>query len=280
MTAPADSVQPQFVELGQAPTLSRYLRDLWSRREFAVYVPYQDLRFQNMHTALGQFWHFLNPAFTVFVYYVIFGLVLEVDRGVSNYIGFLIIGVLLYTVTTRIAGDAVNTMERDAGLIRSVEFPRALLPISAVNGQTMAFVPALAILFGSLLLTGERPSVKWLLTPVVLLVHYMVNVGFALIFARLGFGVRDMSQLITHIFRLMFYASGVLFLPERFISNPTLLKLFDVNPLYGVLAFGRWVWLDDMAMRGTVVFFLVLWAVVLPVVGIVLFLRAEYRFGK
>jgi teichoic acid transport system permease protein len=276
MTIPVPATE--LIELGYVPTMRAYLRDIWSRREFAVIVPYNDLRAQKLNTALGQLWHILNPAVNVFVYWIIFGLILKVNRGIDNYVGFLTVGIVLYSTTTRLASSSVNAMERDAGLIRTVQFPRAIIPISSTVEQAMAVIPAMGVLMITMLLTGESASFRWLLLPVVLFFHTLINLGIALVLARAGFGVRDLSQVIQHIFRLMFYASGVLFLPTRFVEDPQLVRLFAINPIYDVLTFGRWVFMD-FPITSDELFGMVVWAFGLPVIGMIWFVRAEHRYG-
>lgn len=277
MTEP-NTIDDGLVELGHTPPLPEYVRDLWTRREFAIYVPFNDLRVQKMDTALGQLWHFINPAITVLVYYLIFGVLLEIDRGIDNYVGFLVIGVLTFTTTTRIAGDAVGSIARDSGLIRTIQFPRALLPVTSVVQQTLAFGPAIIVLLVTLLLTGEVPSAKWLLLPFGLFVHFLLNLGIALCCARAGFAVRDLTQMVQHVFRLLFYASGVLFLPSRFVTDETVLKLFALNPLYDILVFMRWI-LMDLSMGAEVFIALMIYAISLPIIGMVFFIRGEHKYG-
>ncbi|MCY4293813.1 MAG: hypothetical protein OXC58_03085, partial [Acidimicrobiaceae bacterium] len=152
-------------DLTRPPSAAAYLAEAWRRREFAVLVPAQDLRAQNMSTVLGQFWHIVNPALLVGVYFLIFGVVIDTSRGVENFLGFLIIGVVLFHLTQRVVQDAAVCISRNLGLIRSVQFPRILLPAAAVNGQTAAFLPALLLALISVLATGERPTLRWLVLP-------------------------------------------------------------------------------------------------------------------
>lgn len=278
MTTEATITDDGLVELGHTPPFTEYLRDLWGRREFAIYVPFNDLRVQKMDTVLGQLWHFINPAITVLVFYIIFGLVLKVDRGIDNYIGYLVIGVLTFSTTTRVASDAVGSMQRDAGLIRTIQFPRALLPVTSVVQQTFSFGPAVVVLLITLILTGQMPSAKWLILPFGLFLHFLLNLGTALVTARAGFAVRDLSQVVQHIFRLLFYASGVLFVPSQFITDPTILRLFALNPLYDILVFLRWI-LMDLSMSAEVFIALVFYAAFLPIVGMHFFIRGEHKYG-
>ena len=274
----AASDSRRLVDLTAAPSLGAYLRDVWRRREFAVVVPAQDLRAQNMDTALGQLWHLVNPALLVGVYFLIFGVLLDTRRGVDNFLGFLIVGVVLFHLIQRVVQDAAVCIVRNLSLIRSIQFPRILLPLATVNGQTLAFLPALAVALLTLLATGERPTPRWLLLAPVLVAAYVFNLGAALVVARVGTSVRDLQRLLPHLLRLLFYASGVIFSVEAFVSSEAWRRAFAVNPVYDLITCARWCLIGTSA-EWSVVIGLAAWCVVLPVVGLLAFRRGERRFG-
>lgn len=270
--------EPDLYDLRTGQSLGAYAREMWERRQFAIVVPASDIRLQNMDTALGQFWHILNPALLVSVYYLIFGVILEADRGVDNYLGFLVVGILVFQLTQRVVQDAANVMVRNEGLIRSIQFPRALLPVATANGQTFAFLPALLVLFVTLLLTGERPALRWLLFPLVLALQYVFNLGGALLVARVGHGARDLFQVLPHLFRILFYLSGVLFSVDVLVDDELVRRLFALNPLYDIVALARFALLG-ISVPGEVVAASFAWTIVTAVAGVVLFRRAEHRYG-
>ena len=267
-----------LIDLSATPSVGAYLREVWRRREFAIVVPAQDLRAQNMDTALGQLWHLLNPALLVGVYFLIFGVVLETSRGVDNFLGFLIVGVVLFHLVQRVVQDAAVCIGRNLGLIRSIQFPRILLPLATVNGQTFAFLPALAVALLALLATGERPSLRWLLIVAVLAAVYVFNLGAALAVARVGASVTDLQRLLPHLLRLLFYASGVIFSVDVFVTSESWRAAFAVNPIYDLITCARWCLLGT-SVDQSVVIGLAAWCVVLPVAGFIAFRRAERRFG-
>ena len=277
ISTPSDA--DRLIDLSAAPSTAAYLREVWRRREFAVVVPAQDLRAQNMDTAMGQLWHLVNPALLVGVYFFIFGVVLDARRGVDNFLGFLIVGVVLFHLTQRVVQDAAVCMVRNLGLIRSIQFPRILLPVAAVNGQTFAFLPALGVALLALLATGERPSPRWLLLIVVLAAVYVFNLGAALLVARIGASVRDLQRLLPHLFRLLFYASGVIFSVDAFVTSEAWRRVFAANPVYDFITCARWSLLGADIDRSVVVG-LVVWCAVLPVVGFLAFRGGERRFGS
>ena len=268
----------RLVDLTAAPSAGAYLREVWRRREFAFVVPAQDLRAQNMDTTLGQLWHLLNPALLVGVYFFIFGVLLDTRRGVDNFLGFLIVGVVLFHLTQRVVQDAAVCIVRNLGLIRSIQFPRILLPLATVNGQTLAFLPALAVALLAVLATGERPSLRWLLLLAVLAAGYVFNLGAALVVARVGASVRDLQRLLPHLLRLLFYGSGVIFSVEAFVTSEAWRRAFAVNPVYDFITCARWCLLGT-GVDPPVVVGLVVWCAVLPVVGLFVFRRGERRFG-
>ncbi|MEM9610532.1 MAG: ABC transporter permease [Actinomycetota bacterium] len=274
MSEPDDDL----IELGGTIPLGLYLRELWQRREFAIVVPANDVRAQNMDTVLGQAWHLVNPIFLVGVYYVIFGVILSADRGVANYLAFLVVGVLLFQLTQRVVQDSAMTIQRNEGLIRTLQFPRALLPVSALVGQTIAFIPALVVLFGLLLVTGEWPRLTWLLLPAVLVAQSLIGLGGAFVVSRLGFVVRDVQQILPHLFRLLFYMSGVLFVVDEFVEDEFFQRLFALNPMYDVITVARWSLLGT-SLPAEVLIGTVLWALVLPISGLLFFRAGERHYG-
>ena len=66
------------------PSISEYAKGLWDRRHFIATVPMNHVRSANMDTLLGNLWFFVNPVLQTVVYFFIFGVLLEVDRGVDD----------------------------------------------------------------------------------------------------------------------------------------------------------------------------------------------------
>ena len=112
MTTPTEpSTEPStdgLFPIGRPTPLGIYLRDLWARRDYIVRVPLNDLRSQNAHTLLGGAWLVLNPLLQVGVYFLVFGVIMPIDRGVDSYLVFLTLGVVGI-----VYGAVVATMQRD-----------------------------------------------------------------------------------------------------------------------------------------------------------------------
>ncbi len=275
---PNDGGARPLIDLTAPPSTVAYLREAWRRREFAIVVPAQDLRAQNMDTALGQLWHLVNPALLVGVYFLVFGVVIDTRRGVDNFLAFLIVGVVLFHLTQRVVQEAAVSITQNLGLIRSIQFPRILLPAASVNGQTAAFAPALGLALVAVLATGERPSLRWLVLPGVLAAQFAFNFGAALLVARIGARMPDLRQILPHMFRLLFYGSGVIFSVDAFVTSIAWRRAFALNPIYDIITAARWCLmgepLDMWVLAG-----LLAWCMLMPAAGFVVFHRSEQRLG-
>lgn len=268
-----------LIELGSVPPIRTYVADIWARRDFAVALPVNELRKRTSDTRLGQLWYLINPALLVGVYYLIFDRILKTDRGVGgNYLGFLVVGILFFQFTQRTVMDASGALVRNRGLIRSLQFPRLLIPLSSVVAQLLEFWRAMVVLVLTLVATGAHPTWQWLWIAPLLVAQILLNFGVAALAALVGERARDLPQVLPHLFRVLFYMSGVLFSVEQFVEDEALRRAFALNPLYDVVTVARWCLLD-LPATGAEVIGLVVWTVVLVGVGFEAFRRAESRIG-
>lgn len=278
-TDPAATLRPITTVL---PT-RKYLAEMWSRRDFAIAFPAEELRAAHQDTLLGNLWHLTNPLLSFGVYYLVFGVILNISRDVDNFPLWLIIGVFAFGMTTRCVLGGATSISSNQGLMRAIRFPRALLPLSVIVSRLMTFGFELVVIAIVALITGEGVSLRWLVLPVVVLLHSALNLGMAFIAARLNDSFRDIQQIIPFVFRLLMYLSGVMIPIDRYVTSdragPVLRELIQLNPLVGLLDLYRWVFLDWSFTQTELVRVLVA-AVVLLVFGFWYFRTAETRYGR
>lgn len=274
---PSAHLYPVAAEL----SLSRYLAQMWARRDFVVAMPFEELRVSHQNTLLGNIWHLGNPLLSVGVYYLIFGVVLQVTRGVDNYIAWLTIGVFAFGLTSRTVLGGAAAISSNRGLMRSIRFPRALLPVSVVISRLLTFGFELLVVVGVVLVTGEGVSMRWLALPLVLAVHSALNLGGAFIAARLNDTFRDVQQIIPFLFRLLTYMSGVIFPVERFLDlgNATVGWIIANNPLAAIIDMYRWVFMGLPLEPGKVLLATGV-ALAFLTAGFAFFRGAEWRYGR
>jgi teichoic acid transport system permease protein len=193
------------------PSLPAYLRQLWQRRHFiAAYATARNIATYT-EARLGQVWQVLTPLLNAGVYYLIFGVIFGARRGVPNYTAFLVTGVFVFSFTERSILAGSRVMANNISMIRAMYFPRACLPLAYGVVELQQMLLSMIVLFAIVIGTGEPVTWYWLMLVPVLLLQTMFNLGAALILARLGAEVRDVSQLVPFLLRTWRYFCGVMY---------------------------------------------------------------------
>lgn len=270
---------PELVDLGCPIKLGEYARDVWARRDYLLTVPRREARGRNADFLLGQLWLIINPALMITVYFVVFGVIIQSNRGSADFLSRLVVGVLFFRTTQTVIQASTSSIERNRGLIRSIQFPRALLPLGIVVGQMYSFLPSLIVMFVVVSFGGVEPIWQWLLLPAILLAHFLLNAGLSLVAARAGFAFNDLGPLLTHLFRVLMYGSGVIFPIEDYIESERVLNYLAINPIYAIIGVTRWVVIGS-DLRSAQVWSMVIWCLLIVPIGFGLFFGAERRYGE
>jgi teichoic acid transport system permease protein len=272
---------PPLVRLGTKPRLGDYLRSLWARREFAMAVPAAELHAQHRNTVLGGLWHVLDPLISVGVWYVMFGVILDVNRGVDNLTGFLAIGIFVWHFTTRAVRQGARAITTNEGLLRSISFPRAIMPLSVVVAEFIALAYSFVAMFAIVLVTGEEPSWTWFLLFPIVLLQLVFNAGAALFMARVADRFRDVLQVLPYTLRIWGMVSGTFYpVVRRLADKPVLFAIMKFNPAFLYMEMSRRAILDNHAPSAQQWITIVVWAVVALVGGFLFFLGKEHEYGR
>ncbi|WP_037803445.1 ABC transporter permease, partial [Streptomyces resistomycificus] len=198
---------------GARPSLVEYVRQLWDRRHFILAFSRAKLTAQYSQAKLGQLWQVVTPLLNAAVYFFIFGVILEADRGMSRevYIPFLVTGVFVFTFTQSSVMAGVRAISGNLGLVRALHFPRASLPVSFALQQLQQLLASMIVLFAVTAAFGSYPDLSWALIVPILVLQFLFNTGLALIMARAGSKTPDLAQLMPFVMRTWMYASGVMF---------------------------------------------------------------------
>ncbi len=272
---------PPLARLGVRPRLRDYLRSLWSRRELAIAIPKAELAAQHRNTALGGLWHLLDPLISVGIWWLLFGVILNVTRGVDNVVGFLAVGVFAWHFTMRSVKAGAKAITSNEGLLRAISFPRAILPLSVVIAEVMSLAYAVIAMFVVVLITGEEPSAAWLLIFPLFIIQFFFNTGLSLFFARLADHLRDVVQLVPYGLRVWGMMSGVFYpVTKRLADHPELYAVMKVNPAYLIMELPRKAILENQAPTAGEWLTLIAWSIVMFVVGFIFFMRRENEYGR
>ncbi len=277
-------------QMGVRPPLGEYLRDLWTNRTFTVVLARSKAYARNQTNYLGQLWAVLNPVLNALMYVLIFGLLLKTSRGVENGIAFIVVGTFTYRFFHQSINAGSKSIRSNLNLVRSVHFPRAILPTSSVLSELTTTVPALVVMclfaFGSGFLPGYGAvpvTWRWLLMPVAVALLWVFSTGCAFMVARWVAITPDLTNVIPFVLQLVMYGSGVIFSIDHVLGDyPTLSTLFHYQPVAVYLDLVRACILSEptIPLEGSMWLAGVVWAVLFLVVGFFIFWRGEERYGR
>lgn len=275
-------------KIGTRPKLWAYMKSLWSRRQFLWVLSSANAYARNRDNYLGQFWNVLNPLLWAAVYFLVFGLILGTRRDVENFLAYLIIGVFLFRFVGQSFSAGAKAISGNLSLIRSLHFPRAVLPIAGAVAEFMILLPALVVMCLIVAFSGpfydvsSTPTWSWLLAIPAVALLFLFCIGCSLLIARLITDVRDLSNLLPFITRVLFYLSGVLYSIERRFGDALgpLLPYAEHQPVAVYLTLVRQAMMEEFQVDGRMWLFGIGWAVLFLVAGFLLFWRAEERYGR
>jgi len=270
--------------VGARAPLGRYLAEIWQRRAFAASLARYRIQASLHESRLGLGWIVLRPILMAAVYGLIFGIILPRDTRPEDvaFVPFLVVGVFIFEFFSKSFSAGARSITGNMGLVRSLSFPRMLLPVSQIIQQVFELVPMLIVMGVIVLCFGIPLTWSWLLVIPAMMLMTMFNLGVALIAARLTVHIRDVTQVIPIITRLIFYASGIFYSLELVLADqpPWMLTVAQLNPVHDFIALVRSFVLGGPELPPLVTIMALTASVVTLVLGIVFFWKAEERYGR
>ncbi len=217
--APASAPAPGLQRAGARLPIAEYSRRLWERRWFAVAYANASNSVGYERSFLGQAWQLLTPLLNIAVYYLIFGLLLHTNRGVPNYIAFLSVGVFVFSFCQTSLTSGAQAITGNLGLVRALQFPRAVLPLSTTLVALLRLLYSLIVIVPILLISGEPVTWRWLeLLPAIFL-QALFCLALSFTVARIAARVPDTTQILPFVSRVWMYMSGVMYSVQVFAQG-------------------------------------------------------------
>lgn len=253
------------------------LKNIWQKRELLYYIVRFEMKAENKNKILGFVWSFLDPLLLLIIYIILVHYIF--GRGGPQFPVLLFIALLSWRWFTSSLSRSVTSITSKAGLIQSVRFPLAVLPLSGIIIGFFDWLFGFAILLPMLFIFEASFTANILWLPLLLLIQLIGTIGACLIVAVVGTYLSDLRNIIQFLIRLGFYLSPILYsVEDRVPERLTTLYLVG-NPFAGLMESYKNVVVRGMppteyALVSTAVAFVAL------LVGLWYFSRDEYKLVK
>ncbi len=231
-------------ELGRPIRGPHALTDDWGRFWHLTFnIARNEWKLRFFGSALGYVWQVMRPLLLFGVLYVFFTKVAQVDQaggkgGGERYYGTQLLGsIVLFTFFAEATGVAVRSVVDRENMVRKIQFPRLVIPLSVVLVSLFNLTLNLVVVLMFGLIQGVRPMLSWLELPLIVLLLGLLATGLAMLLSALFVFFRDMQPIWEVVTQILFYASPVIIplTTVRAKLGTGLLHLYMLNPLADLL---------------------------------------------
>ncbi|MFI5225145.1 MAG: ABC transporter permease [Candidatus Limnocylindrales bacterium] len=268
------------------------LGEIIGRRRLTRYVVGANLKRTHADTLFGQLWWILDPLLQMAVYIVFVTIIFA--RKTPDFPLFVFAAILPWKWFTTGLADATTSVTTRQQLIRQIQFPKIILPTSAIVAETVSFAFGLIALGIVYLFYRDRITAWLVLLPLVAAVQFLFTMGLALMLAAANAFFRDIQNIERHVLRLWFYLSPGLYSLASIASDHKLIQdILRLNP-FAILfqAYQALIWGSEVNVNGTIVDYppgppdfgallgLSIVSIGLILVGVLIFKKAEPAFAR
>lgn len=246
-------------------------------RHLLLNLVLKDLKLKYRGSVFGFLWSLANPLLMIVVYSIAFTHILRI--GSEGFVFYLMLGILAWTFFANSLAMSTGAIADNGGLVKSVFFPRAILPASGVLFNLAQYLLTAVVFLPVMLLWYHvTPAPPMILFPVFVLLQVLFTIGLALILATGTAFFRDVRHLVEVGLAVLFWTTPVVYelvqVPER-LRLPILLSPMSpfVTAYHQIFYYRAW----PDAATWTIA---VTYACVALAVGLWLIVRYEDRFAE
>ncbi|HEX6030341.1 MAG TPA: ABC transporter permease [Tepidiformaceae bacterium] len=207
--------------------------------ELLAALTIRDLRLRYQGSIFGWAWSMMRPL----ALGLTLSFALDTVLGTGITAAFLLTGLFPWFWFQGSVQGTTTTFVGNGGLLKKVRFPRAVLPLSVVLGNTLQFLLALPVLAIFLIAAGNEPELAWLVgVPLLFAVQLLLAIGLGLFVASATVFFRDLEHITEVLLNLLFYATPIIYSVDRVPDRYE--WVMRINPLAPVMEGWRDVLLD------------------------------------
>ena len=227
---------PALVSVAVEPRLAVIPRLGWIREysELLRTMLRRELRMKYKASTLGILWSYLYPLAMVAVYTLVFSYLWRaVD--IPHYPLFILSGLAVWTFFQAATQLAAGSIVANANLIRSVRFPREIIPTSVVLSQALASLVMFAVVVPTALILVPAVGFSMILAVPMFLAFLCLALGVGWLVSTATVFFRDVEHLVAVLFLPWFFLTPILYsldtLP-RAAGHPLIIHLLRYgNPV-------------------------------------------------
>ena len=236
MSIHAESIP--YESLGQPIHGPEALTDDWRRFwHLTLNIARNEWKLRFYGSVLGYFWQLMRPLLLFGVLYLFFTVIGHLGEnggpGEAHYGAQMLGSIVLFTLFAESTGRSVRSVLEKESLVRKIQFPRMVIPLSVVLLSLFNLSLNLIVVLIFVLAAGVRPMLTWLELPLIVMMLAVFATGLAMLLSATFVYFRDVEPIWEVMTQVLFYASPVIIsiqIVQARLST-TLVHLYMINPL-------------------------------------------------
>lgn len=226
------------------PTLGRTVRALRQYGHLLRNLVVKDLKLKYRGSVLGFVWSLANPLLMIAVYTVAFTYILQLRT--PGFVFYLMLGILSWTFFANAIAMSSGAIVDNGALVRSVWFPRAILPFATVLFNFAQYLLTVAVFLPILMVLYDKPpAAPALAYPIFLLLQVIFTAGLALLLSVGTAFFRDVRHLVDVALAILFWTTPIVYETTRLPPRVrTLILLSPLSPFvtayHDIFYYQRW----------------------------------------
>lgn len=260
-------------------------REIFARRTLGWLLVDRELRAKYKGSALGILWSLARPLTLLLIYFVAIGQFLGAARAIPDFGIFVLIGLTAWGLFSETVSQSSQVILANAGIIKKVDVPRELFPLSIVGLSLFNFAVQFAVILIAIVVVGALPDLGdlWFLVP-SLFVLVSFSAGVAFVVSAVNVYIRDLQHLVDVAMAILFWLSPVVYsfaFVSRALPDGMMRDLYLANPVsVAVLGFQKALWHAGAADAANFPADLVPRLLIMCGVGIVVLLVGQSIFSR
>lgn len=196
------------------------------------------LRYQN--SVLGYLWSLLKPLMLFAILFTVFTQFLRIGKGIPNYPLSLLLGIVLWNFFTEATAGALKSIVGRGSLIRKINIPRYLIPVSVISSAFINLVLNLLVVFIFIFFSdGTAISpLSIIILPILLVELIALVTAVSFILAALFVRYRDVEHIWDITRQGLFYSIPIIY-PLSLIPSEAIQKVLVLNPITQIIQDAR-----------------------------------------
>ena len=212
-------------------------------------LAYLEFKLRFFGSVLGYLWQLMKPLMLFGVLYLVFTEFVRLGNNVPQYPAQLLAGIVIYTFYADATSASVTCVVDRENLVRKIQFPRLVIPLSTVLTTYLNFVLNFVAVVVFFAIAGVELRWSWLeIVPLALLLGAFCT-GVAMLLSAYYVRYRDVRPIWDVVLPATFYATPILY-PIDTVPD-SVRPWIMCNPLAAVVQQTRHALVEPSAMSAS-----------------------------